>query len=462
MRENTLFLHMGVPKTGTTSLQNFLYENEELLNSNGFSYPHVLEELVDLPFSREHIKKNGAMFYGYLDENKENDVYWREFCNYLHSCLEEYNIIVSAEGMINEWERILSKIEGEFYDIKVIVYLRRQDELIESLWNQNIKAGDTSRSFEEYVAVAPIWLDYDNTLNRMIRVLGADRVIVRNYNRLLDGSIEIDFMTSIGIEYERITKVNSDILNIKMSDRFLSFKRLFNEVGLQCEGYISKDFRYVFEELSKNYPDYERANYFKGDSRSCFQNKYLDGNIKVGEKFFSDENSLVWKKNNEETCEPELESKKQTISDKIQNAIMCFTAVSIELDRKISLLEEDIAKLQSITEKQIGIIGEERGLLLLGAGKYCKRIIQKKKYNITGVYDNDDNKVGSEFNGFIIKPARDLNNRKKEMVVIATSDTVSIERQLESYGLKKDKDYVLGKEYFPSVYNNHSGGRIWN
>lgn len=35
----TCYLHIGVPKTGTTSVQNFLYTNRQVLQKQGFLYP---------------------------------------------------------------------------------------------------------------------------------------------------------------------------------------------------------------------------------------------------------------------------------------------------------------------------------------------------------------------------------------------------------------------------------------
>ncbi|HEC1770809.1 TPA: hypothetical protein R1738_001409, partial [Campylobacter lari] len=32
----TCYLHIGTPKTGTTSIQSFLYKNKELLNNKGY------------------------------------------------------------------------------------------------------------------------------------------------------------------------------------------------------------------------------------------------------------------------------------------------------------------------------------------------------------------------------------------------------------------------------------------
>ena len=39
--KNKLIIHIGTPKTGTTAIQQFLSENELLLNEVGFSYPTI-------------------------------------------------------------------------------------------------------------------------------------------------------------------------------------------------------------------------------------------------------------------------------------------------------------------------------------------------------------------------------------------------------------------------------------
>lgn len=51
----TLYLHIGIPKTGTTSIQHFCHENRDILSSNGYFYP-------DFPFEYIYIGKyrNGS------------------------------------------------------------------------------------------------------------------------------------------------------------------------------------------------------------------------------------------------------------------------------------------------------------------------------------------------------------------------------------------------------------------
>lgn len=42
--KNTLLLHIGTPKTGTTALQKFLSENSEELKKQGWDFPDMLKE----------------------------------------------------------------------------------------------------------------------------------------------------------------------------------------------------------------------------------------------------------------------------------------------------------------------------------------------------------------------------------------------------------------------------------
>ncbi|HHY1340405.1 TPA: hypothetical protein ACV09T_001846, partial [Campylobacter jejuni] len=38
------YIHIGTPKTGTTSIQKFLTLNREILKQNGYYYPNAFDE----------------------------------------------------------------------------------------------------------------------------------------------------------------------------------------------------------------------------------------------------------------------------------------------------------------------------------------------------------------------------------------------------------------------------------
>ena len=37
----TIYLHAGMPKTGTSYIQHFLWDNEEALQEQGYVFPHL-------------------------------------------------------------------------------------------------------------------------------------------------------------------------------------------------------------------------------------------------------------------------------------------------------------------------------------------------------------------------------------------------------------------------------------
>ena len=45
---NELVFHIGMPKTGSTALQRFLYENGDVLKQYRWSYPNLKNELPNM------------------------------------------------------------------------------------------------------------------------------------------------------------------------------------------------------------------------------------------------------------------------------------------------------------------------------------------------------------------------------------------------------------------------------
>ena len=55
----TLYIHMGTPKTATTSIQMFFVENQERFREKGYSYP-----LLDFVYPHVAHRRNGHFLVG--------------------------------------------------------------------------------------------------------------------------------------------------------------------------------------------------------------------------------------------------------------------------------------------------------------------------------------------------------------------------------------------------------------
>ena len=97
------------------------------------------------------------------------------------------------------------------FTVKVIVYLRRQDEFLSSWWNQLIKMRRPvpgrhyeTMTWEEYRGNVPdsMQLDYYGALERISAVIGKENVIVRRFDKkyFYGGTIQADFLHCLGLE----------------------------------------------------------------------------------------------------------------------------------------------------------------------------------------------------------------------------------------------------------------------
>ena len=131
----TIHLHIGTHKTGTTSLQKFLDSNQKILKKFGILYPktgwyHYSQHL--LAFQLKGTTPNGVDTISddiWMDLNKEI------------SKSKLKNIVISSEifATLNKEQIDQLKKELSDYNVKIYLYLRRQDELFESIYNQQVK-----------------------------------------------------------------------------------------------------------------------------------------------------------------------------------------------------------------------------------------------------------------------------------------------------------------------------------
>ena len=128
------YMHIGAPKTGTSTLQKFFKLNKGLLKEKGFIYPDFGIEYPGVGQARN------AYFISQTGKPKN-----QEECKKSYELLGEFGkkherIILSDEAIWNRqkpprfWTMVREEFDKIGMDFSIIVYLRRQDSLVEAFW----------------------------------------------------------------------------------------------------------------------------------------------------------------------------------------------------------------------------------------------------------------------------------------------------------------------------------------
>ena len=196
----TLFLHIGRPKTGSTALQHFLVNNRARLQEKGVLYPH----------SGRHQRASHLFAYAYIPDMRraaglgeiDPETLWRDLAAEVAQT-DSSRVILSSE---NFWFVDPHELPGELsldYKVKVIVYIRRQDNVIASSFCEEVKREqiDLDADIESYALYKPRLqlLDYYRMLSGWGRCFGSDNLHVRIYETVA-GNIQEDFCRILDIE----------------------------------------------------------------------------------------------------------------------------------------------------------------------------------------------------------------------------------------------------------------------
>ena len=137
-----LYIHIGRPKVGSTAIQSFLKTNRKTLLENGILYPAAGErqnashQLASV-LLREAERKQ--------DLNPAESLY-RDLIAEIESSAASTCVISSENFYFVQPKRVAEALEGK-YDVKIICYVRRQDEVLVSSYIQELR-DDTLQEYE--------------------------------------------------------------------------------------------------------------------------------------------------------------------------------------------------------------------------------------------------------------------------------------------------------------------------
>ena len=297
-----LYIHIGQAKTGTSMIQAFLALNRDLLNKKGLYYPLFREELV---VRDKNCAMNGNA-YGMWELDRPFDQMSKEQIEYMRQIntwfRENDRVLISEEGLwvcsAAFYKNCLSLLdERTEFRLKIIVYLRRQDQRLESLWNQCVKAGTYSRSCMEFCEDrSGAEQDYYSQLKMIADVIGKENMIVKVYDSgcfSVGNDLLEDFMSVFGFEDLSEFQIPKYQVNPSFGKDMIEIAQVTNTIpDIQI---LDNEFRKIKKELTQFRQSADTVmhapSFLTYEERKRILDKCSEGNRKIGQEYFGIEKS---------------------------------------------------------------------------------------------------------------------------------------------------------------------------
>lgn len=385
-----LYIHIGRPKVGSSAIQHFLFMNRELLlNRYKMLYPKtgILQKashklaLVFLPelMDADSVKNvNGHDIYEELLEEIQNS--------------RAKSAIISSENFYFVDPQMMPSFLLNKFDVKIICYVRRQDEVLISSFVQEIKGNaiQFDTTFEDYTSnsLRMELLDYYPILTKWGKIFGDDNVIVRVYEK---GQMQQDIFTDI-----------LDSIEIKITDQFrLPEKRLNPSPSLDILEYIHLINKFdanetVYRNLRRPLLDISEGleiprelsskNIFTHEQRITIIDQYKNSNSEVARKFLKRSDGKLFSKDPTDEISKPLSYPGITLDrlTKITAGLFLNQAsMDFQLQKKLIKCEKRIVQLEDElkTKKCQNGVSKMRSIfqsnIIYRLTTYIKRVVRK-------------------------------------------------------------------------------------
>ena len=195
----TLFLHIGMQKTGTTSLQISMAAARPALAKAGLLYPSGTLGLDLEPTNAHHYLAHAMMGHRF-DHTPQADLDLVEaHCAHLTAAAAGFagDTILSSEDLSRMPPAAIPRLRALLpAETKVMVYLRRQDYWVDSLYGQSLKFGP-GQGLEAFLEQIAPRLDYAALLAAWADSFGPENIVVRAYERRARRDLWADFCVAI-------------------------------------------------------------------------------------------------------------------------------------------------------------------------------------------------------------------------------------------------------------------------
>lgn len=287
-----IYLHIGFHKTGTTAIQAFMAGNAPMLKGRRVLYPEAgragnSHALLANSLKRANISLDAERLYAELaDEAARTD------------CAK---VVVSSECFMENIppEVIAQRLSKTGLTGHIIVYLRRQDLWLQSLYNEVVR--DPSRRYTGRISnmreVRQGMADYHKVITDWANCFGKDSIVIRILEKeQLPHGLYRDFLDAIGVECHDDYWVpsRSAELNPGFSDVLILALRCLNQIPMKREMY-----RHMISALAEiaQDPAYIKSRDYSllsTDEAGVISRKYAAGNRKLAKEYLGRPNGILF------------------------------------------------------------------------------------------------------------------------------------------------------------------------
>ena len=272
----TLYIHMGAPKTGSTAIQTFLEQNSKRLYQDGilFRFLPFTDYTRDLPVPTEDgsvvfvnpegasgkvpEKRNAYFLHGKSEPgfDEENRHRLKEGLLLIDQWFQEKEAIVLSDEYLwitaGRWdflEQVRDFCKEHQITVKLIVYLRQQDEYLDSYYRQRIKLYFRTERWEDFLQQHELIYDcygieYEKRLDWFSSLFGKENVIVRPYEPKLwaeaGSSIYQNFADILGLDIKSGYVLPSEDVNPSQNHNYTEIQRIINRLHNPSAKYAVK------------------------------------------------------------------------------------------------------------------------------------------------------------------------------------------------------------------------------
>ncbi len=427
-KRHTLWVHIGIPRTGSSALQKYLalYAGEDLSN-NGLCYPDTIGCFNDgmRPEYGRYGNGNVELFVrGYLKNEKDYQLYFGKLIEAIDDNIRNKDVVISDEDIWVKGKDYIEYLKNRYLNVKIIVLLRRQDKRVESGWSQLIYTRPKFRlslaemSDELLIGTSIVAFDhtYYGKLLAFENIVGRENIIVSTYEEACKEGLEQWFMKTLGVENPpkpsgefvnaSHSYINTEVMR-QLKIRIANFCAFSEEVGT------------VFK--SNKVKNEKNGSYLGPDDRRRIIEHFAEDNRKVAQRYLG---------------------RDELFSNDVDYPQVCITEDEIK-EIYTEVLEKMLIHMSYKIKypSLVKYISDGKKIAFFGAGYMGNRVVNDFILPAEIIIDNNIDKKGQIIGGIPVVWSGDIGDWKQYLILITPLDTKSIEEQLSGMGLEKDVDF---------------------